>query len=41
MYRVGFVVFPGFHVMSLAPISAFEVTNIVLGESVYAVRLLS
>lgn len=41
MYRVGFVVFPGFHVMSLAPISAFEVTNLVIGESIYDVRLLS
>jgi len=41
MPSVGFVVFPEFHVMSLAPISVFEVAGDVLGEPAYDVRLLS
>ena len=39
MLSVGFVVRPNFHVMSLAPISVFEVAALVVGEPAYDVRL--
>jgi transcriptional regulator GlxA family with amidase domain len=41
MQRVGFIVFPGFQVMSFAVISVFEFANIQLGEPAYDVKLLS
>ena len=41
MHRIGFVVFPGFQLMSFAMVTAFEVANIQLGEAAYAVTLLS
>jgi transcriptional regulator GlxA family with amidase domain len=41
MQRIAFLVFPGFQVMSLAAVSAFEFTNIELGEQVYEIRYLS
>ena len=41
MQRIGFIVFPGFQVMSFAVISAFEFANMEVGEPVYDVRLLS
>src|SRR5262245_26271021 len=41
MLSVGFVVRPNFHVMSLAPISVFEVATLVIGKPAYDVRLLS
>jgi transcriptional regulator GlxA family with amidase domain len=41
MQRVGFVVFPGFQVMSFAVVSVFEFANIQLGEAAYDVKLLS
>jgi transcriptional regulator GlxA family with amidase domain len=41
MQRVGFVVFPGFQVMSFGLISVFEVANTVAGRTVYEIRLLS
>jgi transcriptional regulator GlxA family with amidase domain len=41
MLRVGFIVFPGFQVMGLAGISAFEFANRQVGEPVYDVHLLS
>ena len=41
MQRIGFVVFPGFQVMGLAVISAFEFANVHLGKPVYEVQLLS
>ena len=41
MQRIGFVVFPGVQVMSFAAITAFEVTNLVLGKPAYEVILLS
>jgi transcriptional regulator GlxA family with amidase domain len=41
MITVGFAVPPGFQVMGLAPISAFELANAVAGESLYGIRLLS
>jgi transcriptional regulator GlxA family with amidase domain len=41
MQRIGFIVFPGFQVMSFAAISVFECANREVGEPVYDVRLLS
>jgi transcriptional regulator GlxA family with amidase domain len=41
MQHVGFIVLPGFQVMSLAALSVFEFANKEIGEPVYEVRLLS
>jgi transcriptional regulator GlxA family with amidase domain len=41
MQRIGFVVSPGFRVMSFAVASVFEFANMEMGEPVYDVRLLS
>ena len=41
MQRIGYVVYPDFHVMGLAMISVFEVANMVTAELAYEVRLLS
>jgi transcriptional regulator GlxA family with amidase domain len=41
MQRIGFVVFPGFQVMSLAAASAFEFANLTAGKTVYDVHFLS
>jgi transcriptional regulator GlxA family with amidase domain len=41
MQRIGFIVLPGFQVMSLAALSVFEFANKEIGEPVYDVRLLS
>src|SRR5262249_60753485 len=41
MQRIGFIVFPGFSVMTCAVITAFELANREIGEPVYDVRLLS
>src|ERR1700751_1726347 len=41
MQTIGFVVFPGFQVMGFAAVAAFEVANLVAGEDIYRVRLLS
>jgi transcriptional regulator GlxA family with amidase domain len=41
MQRIGFIVFPGFQVMSFGLIAVFEVANIVADRTVYEVRLLS
>ena len=41
MQRMGFVVFPGFQVMSLAAASAFEFANITVDEAVYDVQYVS
>ena len=41
MQRIGFVLFPGFQAMGFAAITAFEVANLVTGENVYDVKLLS
>jgi transcriptional regulator GlxA family with amidase domain len=41
MQRMGFVVFPGFQVMSLAAASAFEFANLTVDDAVYEVRYLS
>ena len=41
MQRTGFVLSPGFQVMSFAALSVFEFANKEMGEPVYDVRLLS
>src|SRR5882757_8184709 len=41
MQGIGFIVLPGFQVMSLAALSVFEFANKEMGEPVYEVRLLS
>jgi transcriptional regulator GlxA family with amidase domain len=41
MQRIGFIVYPGFQVMSFAVVSVFEFANIHIGEPVYDVKLLS
>ena len=41
MRRIGFVLFPGFQVMSFAVISVFEMANIQSGERAYDIILLS
>jgi transcriptional regulator GlxA family with amidase domain len=41
MQHIGFVVFPGFQVMGLAVMAAFEFANVHLGKPVYEVHLLS
>ncbi|QNP40786.1 GlxA family transcriptional regulator [Lysobacter solisilvae (ex Woo and Kim 2020)] len=41
MLTVGFALPPGFQIMGLAPVSAFELANIVAGETLYCIRLLS
>lgn len=41
MLRIGVVTFPGFHVMSFAAVSVFEVANSELGERRYDVHFLS
>ncbi|MGO7704719.1 GlxA family transcriptional regulator, partial [Rhizobium ruizarguesonis] len=41
MQQIGFLLYPGFQIMSLASVSAFEFSNIELEEKVYEVRYLS
>lgn len=41
MLRIGFVIFPGFQMMSLAALSAFELANAAVPEPFYEVSLLS
>ncbi|MGV2100681.1 GlxA family transcriptional regulator [Rhizobium sp. 21-4511-3d] len=41
MQRIGFLVYPGFQIMSLAAVSAFEFANIQLGEQAYEIRYVS
>lgn len=41
MHRIGLVLFPGVQVLSLAPLSVFEVANAELGRTFYDVRVLS
>jgi transcriptional regulator GlxA family with amidase domain len=41
MRHIGFVIFPGFQIMSLAAASVFEFANLNAGEAVYDIRLLS
>jgi transcriptional regulator GlxA family with amidase domain len=41
MLRIGFVVSPGFQMMSFAAMSAFELANVSAGEMLYDIHLLS
>jgi transcriptional regulator GlxA family with amidase domain len=41
MHRIGVVVFPGVHLMSLAPVAVFEMANETAGKEIYDVRVLS
>jgi transcriptional regulator GlxA family with amidase domain len=41
MQRIGFIVLPGFQMMSVAVLSVFELTNWEIGEPVYDMHLLS
>jgi transcriptional regulator GlxA family with amidase domain len=41
MQRIGFIVLPGFQVMSIGALTVFEFANKEMGEPVYDVRLLS
>jgi transcriptional regulator GlxA family with amidase domain len=41
MQRIGFIVLPGFQMMSVASLSVFELANSEIGEPVYDLRLLS
>jgi transcriptional regulator GlxA family with amidase domain len=41
MQQIGFVLFEGFHIITFAAMAVFEVTNKMLGEARYHVRLLS
>jgi transcriptional regulator GlxA family with amidase domain len=41
MHRIGLVLFPGVQVLSLAPLSVFEMANLELGRAFYDVRVLS
>lgn len=41
MQSIGFVVFPNFQVMGFAAITVFEIANLVAGDTIYSVSLLS
>jgi len=41
MHKIGLVVFPEFYLMGFAAITAFELANLVLGETAYDVTVLS
>lgn len=41
MQRIGFVVIPGFQIMSLAAASVFEIANLRAGEPLYEIHILS
>ena len=41
MQRIGFIVLPGFQILSVTALSAFELANREIGEQVYDVHLLS
>ena len=41
MLRIGYILPPGFQVMSFAAISAFELANVLAGKVLYEVRALS
>src|SRR5579859_8148882 len=41
MIRLGFLVVPGFQMMSLAALSAFELANAAAGEKLYEIDVLS
>jgi transcriptional regulator GlxA family with amidase domain len=41
MHRIGLVIFPGFQLLSLAPLTVFEIANLTSGRSFYDSRVLS
>src|SRR5712671_3707309 len=41
MQRIGFIVLPGFQMLSASALSVFELANMEIGEPVYEVHLLS
>ena len=41
LQKIGFIVYPGFSVMSLAASTAFEMANVILGKTVYEIHILS
>ncbi len=41
MHKIGYVVFPGFQLLGLAAVTAFEMANLQLGEPAYEIELLS
>jgi transcriptional regulator GlxA family with amidase domain len=41
MQRIGFIVAPGFHIMGMAALSAFEVANLSAGAPLYRIEILS
>ena len=41
MHRIGFAVFPNFHLLAFSAVTAFETANLVLEHPGYAVTLLS
>ena len=41
MQRVGFVVLPGFQMLSVSALSVFELANLEIGEPAYDLHLLS
>ena len=41
MQRIGFIVLPGFQMLSVSSLSVFELANWEIGEPVYDVHLLS
>jgi len=41
MQRIGFIVLPGFQMLSVSSLSVFELANWEIGEPVYGVHLLS
>src|SRR5260370_16850012 len=41
MHRIGLVICPGVQVLSLAPISVFEMANVTSRKAIYDVRLVS
>jgi transcriptional regulator GlxA family with amidase domain len=41
MKRVGVVLFPGFHILDVAPVTAFELANMRLEKKIYDVEMLS
>src|SRR5258707_9203271 len=41
MQRIGFIVLPGFQMLSVSALSVFELANMEIGEPVYEVHLLS
>ena len=41
MLKIGFLLSPGFQMMSLAALSAFELANVAAEETLYEIEMLS